>query len=79
MQFFKVDDKVVLTNVATWYGGALQRNEKCVVTRLGVDSKYVSDPVIWVKNTKGIETAIYQSWASKITPNHQQLLFNFME
>ena len=76
---FKVDDKVVLTNVAKWYGGALQKNEECVVTRLGVDSLYVRDPVIWVTNTKGVEAAIYTSWASKSKPKNQQLLFSFME
>ena len=76
---YKVGDKVVLTNVATWYGGVLQRNEKCVVVSCGVDSEFVSDPVIWVTNTKGIKAPIYQSWASKIISKNQQLLFSFME
>ena len=79
MQFFKVNDKVVLTNIASWYGGALKENEECVVTDSGTDSKYISDPVIWVINTKGIKAAIYQSWASKSKPKNQQLLFDFME
>ena len=76
---FKIGDKVVLTNIANWYSGALKQNEKCVVTDEGVDSRYVSDPVIWVENTKGIKAAIYQSWASKSITKNQQLLFDFME
>jgi len=71
---FKVGDKVVLTNIAKWYGGELKSNDKCVVTAIGTASH---DIVIWVCNTKGIKAAIYSSWAS-ISRKNQQLLFDFM-
>lgn len=76
---FKVGDKVVLTNIANWYGGVLKLNERCVVINKGINPEYICDPVIWVENTKGIKAAIYQSWASAVKRKNEQLLFSFME
>ena len=73
----RVGDKVVLKNVPSWYGGSLKQNEKCVITSIGTDS-FSSDPIIWVRNTGGIEAAVYLSWVS-VRLKNQQLLFEFME
>lgn len=75
---FKVGDKVILTNIANWYGGELEQNEECVVTSIGFSFGVSSDPVIWVRNTKGTERAVYSSWASINKLKNQQLLFDFM-
>ena len=70
---FKVGDRVVMSNIPSWYGGVIKLNEKCIITKMGCSSA-----IIWVRNADDKLAPVYKDWAAPILKN-QQLLFSFMD